>query len=154
MAGYEDLTEQQEMFAQLIAAGYTQTKASMKAYPDNKNPRQQGYNTANKPKVMERIQELKRERAEVVALDVHEQVRRYNELYFMALDKGNLGLAKQMLERIDAIGGFDAPTKSISLKGTLEDSAEVLKGNDLEKDLQKFSSVLGKHSKDTPKSVH
>lgn len=141
----KELTEAQELFAQKVASGYTQTKAAMLAFPDNQNPRQQGCNTARKDHVKNRIIELKRERAEVASLDIQEQIRRYNELYFMALEKNNLGLAKQMLERIDSIGGFDAPTKSVSLKGTLEDSTKALKGEDLEKDLKKFSNIIGKH---------
>jgi len=147
----EECTEQEELYAQHRAMGYTKTKAATKAYPNSKYPKQAGYEAELRECVKNRIRELKEERAESAGLDVHEQVRRYNELYLSALEKGQLVVAKQMLERIDAIGGFDAPSKSISLKGNIDESSEVLKGHNIEEDLKKFSSVLSKHSEDTQK---
>jgi hypothetical protein len=145
----DELTEKEEMYAQMRAAGHSKSKAAMKAY-DTKNPRQMGYYTEQKECVRERIRELKEERAESAGLDVHEQVRRYNELDLMALEKGQLGLAKDMLVRIDAIGGFDAPSKSVSMsiKGNSDD---ILKTEDIQKDIDRFSKVLGKHTEVTSK---
>jgi hypothetical protein len=55
-----------------------------------------------------------------------------------------------MLVRIDAIGGFDAPSKSVSMsiKGNSDD---ILKTEDIQKDIDRFSKVLGKHTEVTSK---
>ena len=148
-----ECTEQEEVYAQYRAAGFSKTKAAQKAY-DTQNPRQMGYEAEKRERVARRIAELKEERAESAGLDVDEQIRRYNDLYLRALEKGQLATAKQMLERIDAIGGFDAPTKSISVKGSLEEATKVLKGDDLEKDIKKFQNVLSKHTDKKEDTVH
>lgn len=147
-----DLTEQEEIYAQFRAAGYSKSHAAKKAY-NTSHPRQMGYEAEQRQHVKNRIMELKEERAESAGLDVNEQIRRYNEMYFMALERGQLTTAKQMLQRIDAIGGFEAPSKSISMsyKG---DANSVLKGDDLKKDIEKFANVLGKHTDQPNKSVH
>lgn len=144
----KECSPHEEVYAQHRAAGYSKTKAAMKAY-DTNNPRQMGYEAELRPHVKKRIMELKDERAESSGLDVHEQVRRYNELYFMALERGQLSVAKSMLERIDAIGGFDAPSRSVSMsiKGN---TGEVLKGDDVQRDIERFSKILGKHTEGNP----
>jgi phage terminase small subunit len=160
MTHTDELTDQEEIYAQERAAGKNKTRSAQKAYPDAKpsSCRQMGYECEKRPKVLERIRELKEERAENSGLDVHEQIRRYTELYFMALDSGRIESAAKMLERIDAIGGFNAPSTSVSLKGSIE-AGDALKGSNLKADLEKFANVLKKHSseetpKEKPKSVH
>ena len=156
----DELTDQEEIYAQERASGKNKTKSAQKAYPDAKpsSCRQMGYECEKRPKVLERIRELKEERAENSGLDVNEQIRRYTELYFMALDMNRIESAAKMLERIDAIGGFNAPSTSVSLKGNV---GEALKGSDFKKDLDKFSSILKRHSTEEtqqkpedPESVH
>jgi hypothetical protein len=147
-----ELTEKEELYAQQRAVGHTKTRAAIKAYPDSNNPRQVGYAAEKRDCVSERIKELKEERAESAGLDLNVQVCRYNELYLMALEKGQLGLAKDMLARMDAIGGFDAPSKSISLKGDLSNEALTDITGDVSKDIKKFAGVIGKHAKEKPTS--
>jgi hypothetical protein len=143
----EELTQKEELYCQLRAQGYTKTKAAMKAYPDQKYPAQAGYEAELRPVVQKRIQALKTERAEVAGLDVDEQLRRYNELYLLALDKGQLETARKMLERIDAIGGFDAPKRSESISIRKGESLKDAEG-DISGDITRFSTILGDH---TPK---
>ena len=150
----EELTDKEELYAQYRAQGYTKTKAAMKAYPDGSRSWPQiGHEVENREPVSKRIAQLKQERIEVMDLDVNEQLRRYNELYLLALDKGQLTVAKQMLERIDAIGGFDAPKRSESV--LIKKAGDNLKDaeGDIQKDLDRFSDILGKHS-DKSKGVH
>lgn len=158
MRDNETCTEQEEIYAQCRARGFTKTKSAQKAYPDTKYPRQMGYEAEQRPRVRERIRELKEERAEVAGLDVQEQVRRYTELYQMALEDGKIATAAKMLERIDAIGGFDAPSKSISI--SKRESVDSLKdaSGDIKGDIERFSNILEKHSSKAPpkdpKKVH
>ncbi len=142
-----ELTDKEEHYCQLRASGKTKTEAAKKAY-DTQNPSKVAYLVELKPLVSDRIQELKEERAEAYGLDPMEQIRRYNELYQMAVDKGQLGTAAKMLERIDILGGFEAPTKSVSLRGNLGESLKDPNGN-IDSDLKKFSEVLKTHSEKT-----
>jgi hypothetical protein len=149
----EELTQKEELYCQLRAQGYTKTKAAMKAYPDTKYPAQAGYEAEQREIVQKRIANLKLERAEMADLDIHEQLRRYNELYIMAVDRGQLETARKMLERIDAIGGFDAPKRSESLVIKRGDSLKS-KEEDISGDLEKFSGILGKHTPDSPSEIN
>lgn len=146
----EELTDAEEVYAQHRAAGYNKTKSAAKAYPDAKpsSCRQMGYECEKRQKVRDRITELKEERAELAGLDVKEQIRRYTELYFLLVEAKRYEGAAKILERIDTIGGFNAPSTSVSLKGTI---GESLKGSNMKEDLEKFSNILNKHSKNTPK---
>lgn len=151
----EQLTDQQEHYCQLRASGQTKTGAAKIAY-QTAHPGKVGWEVEEKEHIQNRIRELKEERIEAFGLDPMEQVRRYNELYHLALSQGKLETAKNMLMRLDAIGGFEAAkkTQSVSLKGTLEGEAfKSLEGNKkLKEDIEKFSGVLGSH-KGTPKSI-
>lgn len=144
------LTEQEELYCQHRADGRTKTNAAKLAYPSSDRPSQQGHKTELKEKIQVRIRELKAERAEAYGLDAEEQIRRYNELYFMALDQGQLAVARSMLERLDAIGGFDAPKRSESVVTKKGESFKDLEG-DVEKDTEKFLGILGKHSEEKGK---
>ena len=136
-----DCTEKEETYAQMRAQGHTKTKSAKIAYPECNHYRQQGYEAELRERVKDRIRELKEERAESAGLDVHEQVRRYNEIYLESMASGKTGAAMKALERIDAIGGFDAPSKSISLRGDLDKAHETLKGENLGLDIEKFAKV-------------
>lgn len=146
--GDGELTEKQEAYAQWRASGLSKTRAAALAF-ETKNPRQVGYMTELKEAVKERIMELKAERAESAGLDYQEQVRRYNELYHILFAQQKYALAAKMLERIDAIGGFEAPKKSISIKSpgdALKNASE-----NIEAEVKKFSGILEKH---TDKVLH
>lgn len=148
----EELTDKEERYAQLRAQGYTKTDAHRLAYPDAQ-PHCAGPSAAQVERreiVLKRIQQLREEQNEVYGLDVKEQIRRYNQLYMMALEKGQLGLAKQMLERIDAIGGFDAPNRSVVTKITKGESFKDT-DNNVKKDLEKFTRIL--NPSDTPEGT-
>jgi len=151
MNSTDDLTEKQEAYAQWRASGLSKTRAASLAF-DTKNPRQVGYETELKEHVKDRIAELKTERAEAAGLDCHEQIRRYNELYHILFAQGKFALAAKMLERLDVIGGFEAPTKSISIKG----DSSVLKeaSGNIEKEIEKFGNIINKHSDKDNKVIH
>jgi hypothetical protein len=143
------LTDKEERYCQLRAEGKTKSGAARIAYDgDPQYANRMGYIVERREDVQARIQELKEERAEAYGLDFQEQVRRYNQLYQMALDKGQLATAAKMLERLDAIGGFEAPTKSVTYKGTLGGTLKDPNGN-IEEDLKKFAGVLKPHSDKT-----
>lgn len=138
------LTDKEEHYCQLRADGKTRTDAARIAY-ETKNPRQMGSATEKREDVLARIQELKEERAEAYGLDAGEQIRRYNQLYQMALDKGQIGVAAKMLERLDILGGFEAPTKSVNFKGSIGEALKDPNGN-LRGDLEKFAGMLNRHT--------
>lgn len=142
----EQLTDQQEHYCQLRASGQTKTGAAKIAY-QTAHPSKVGWELEEKEHIRDRIQQLKEERMEAYGLDPMEQIRRYNELYQLALSQNKLETAKNMLMRIDALGGFEAPKKSqsVSLKGDLGgDTFKSLEGNTkLSKDIEKFSGILG-----------
>ncbi len=148
------LTENEERYAQLRASGLTATQAATKAYPDSSYPTQEGHRVGKKERVNDRILELKAERAENAGIDFDEQLRRYNEIYRMLFQKGDLKGAAKILERIDSLAGFDAPTKSISIKQT-SDALKDENGS-LEKDMDRFAGILDKHSQSKPdnKTTH
>lgn len=146
LSNSDELTEQEEMYAQARAKGHTKTDAAKIAYPDGKYSRQIGYDTEKRERVIARIAELKAERAEASGLDLEEQLRRYNEIYLQCMREGKVAMAMKALERIDSLGGFDAPTRSVSLKGDLNKLPDALKGDDLQKDIARFSKVLSKHT--------
>jgi hypothetical protein len=146
-----ELTEKMERYCQARATGYTRTDAAKIAYPDSQYPGQLGSEIEAKEHVQQRIMQLQEERREAYGLDVGEQIRRYNQLYLMALEKGQLSVAKTMLERIDAIGGFEAPKRSETTSVRKGDVFKSQEGN-LEDDIKRFSGVLQKHTtKETPK---
>ena len=150
MTNDNGLTDKEEHYCQLRAEGKTKSGAARIAYAggDPKNSNRVGHSTELREDVQKRIAELKEERAEAYGLDPLEQIRRYNQLYQMALEKGQLATAAKMLERLDILGGFEAPTKSVSLKGTLGGSLKDPNGN-LNNDLEKFSGLLKTHSEKT-----
>lgn len=142
----EELTEKEEEYAQLRALGYTKSDAAKRAYNSTTgNHRQLGWQAEQRDKVKERILDLKEERAESSGLDVREQVTRYNEIYRLAMAEGKRDQAMKALARLDSIGGFDAPTKSVSVTGKI---GEVLRDHqgDLKKDVEKFSRILVPHN--------
>lgn len=147
----EELTEKEEHYCQLRSSGYNKTDAADIAY-ETKYPNRLGWTTEQKDKIKDRIRELKEERAECFGLDADEQVRRYNELYFMALREKKLGLAKEMLQRLDVIGGFEAPKKSESVVTRKGDALKNVQG-DVKKDLNKFSKILGTHVENLSSNV-
>ena len=150
------LTDSEEHYAQLRASGLTKTQAAAKAYPDSSYPKQGGYRTENRERVKDRILELKQERAENAGVDYDEQLRRYNELYRILYSKGDYKGAAKILERIDTLAGFEAPSKSISIKTNSGNALKDEQGN-LENDINRFADVLGKHSQNNTKpdsSVH
>ena len=137
-----ELTEKEEAYCQYRSQGYTKTEAAKKAY-DTNNPNRVGYSVELRPDVQERIQELKEERAEAYGLDPMEQIRRYNELYIKAFNEGKWGVAAKMLERIDILGGFEAPKQSVVTR-----KGEALKdtSKSLAEDLEKFKDILDPNS--------
>jgi hypothetical protein len=141
----DDLNEAEELYAQLRAQGYTKTEAAKNAWPKQLYPKQYGHLAEkNRQRIQDRIQELKEERAEESGLDVQEQIRRYNDLYRALKLEGKWSQAAKILERLDAIGGFDAPTKSVSLSAKIGGNLRDSQG-DLSKDIQKFARVLNPH---------
>lgn len=143
------LTDKEERYCQLRADGHTKSSAARIAYDgDPRYSNRAGHIVEKREDVQERIAELKAERAEAYGLDYQEQIRRYNQLYHTAVEKGQLSTAAKMLERLDALGGFDAPTKSVSLRGTLGESLKNPSGN-IQKDVEKFSGILSTHSENT-----
>jgi hypothetical protein len=143
------LTDNQELYAQMRAAGHTKSDAASKAF-DTNNPRQVGYATEKKAHVRARIQELKEERAEAAGIDSDEQLRRYNDMYREARRQGKDALALKIMERIDLLCGFESPKKS-ERKIT---SVEVLKGEDISEDIRKFSGVLKDITDDDEEKIH
>lgn len=144
----DKLTEKQERYCQLRAQGYTKTKAASIAY-DTKWPDRMGHDTERDPKVKERIRVLKEEREEAYGLDVDEQVRKYHELYLMAVENGNINAALKALERIDAVGGFETKKSEVTHKKP----GDILKDTqgDLRKDIDHFGDLLKDHTaKTTP----
>ena len=145
----EDLNEAEEYYAQLRAQGYTKTEAAKGAWPTQSCPKQYAWKAELRPRVAKRIQELKEERAEEAGLDVLEQVRRYTELYRLLKAQGKYASAAKMLERLDAIGGFDAPTKSVSLTAKIGGSAsrndpsiDTSQLTETQRDMERFARIL------------
>lgn len=149
MSNDEELTEQEEIYAQGRARGMTKTDSAKKAYPDDKYPRQAGYKAEKRERVINRIIELKLERQELNDLDFKEQVRRYNEIYHALMNDKKYSQAAKILERMDSLGGFDASTRHINVSMNSKDLLKDISGN-LDLDIERFSGVLAKHSQRTP----
>lgn len=140
----EELTDKEELYAQLRAVGKTKTKAAAKAYPDSKTPGKLAYEVELRPKVLERIRQLQEERAEAYGLDPDEQIRKYHEIYHQAMDEGKLTVAMQAMARIDAIGGFETRKSEVVHRG-LPGGAFKDEDEDFDRDLEKFKGVLKEH---------
>lgn len=136
-----DLSEAMELYCQHRASGKTKTNAARLAYPQSKYPNKHSHLLEKDPRVLARINELKLERAEVYGLDQTEQIRKYHEIYNIAMENKQLATAMKALERIDAIGGFEVK-RSESVRVTREDALGS-KDGDLKKDLEKFKGILG-----------
>jgi phage terminase small subunit len=143
----ELLTEQQEVYCQYRAKGYTKTKAAAEAYK-TRYPGKMGWELEQQDKIKARIELLKLERRETFELDLDEQVRKFHDIYLEALSRGKLETAMKALDKINALGGFEV-RKSEVTKVTKENSKEVLKDEDgdIERDLEKFKTILGAHGK-------
>ena len=145
------LTPQMEEYARLRAMGLTKAEAARRSYnTQGENASKLGWEVEEKQKVKDRIYELKMQRMDAFKLDAEEQIRKYHDLYQMALEKEDTRTAMAILERIDKIGGFEAAkkTESVSTKKVLVGDDE-----DISKVVDKFSGVLNKHS-DSPKTEH
>lgn len=142
----DKLTDKMEHYCQLRANGFNKTKAASAAY-DTNNPGKVGPELEQKEKIKARIQQLKEERMEIAGVTIDEQLRKYHDIYQMATLEGNLKLAMEVLGKIDALSGFDVKRSEVTRK----DAGDSLKdkGGDVSKDLERFPSLLGKHSDDT-----
>lgn len=130
-----------EQYCTLRASGRTKTEACKAAYPASTYPGKMGHDLEKDPRIINRIKELKEERAETYGLDVHEQIRKYHELYNMAVKNNQVATATKILQCIDDIGGF-VVKKSETIKTSKEGLAA--KDGDLIKNMQRFADVLGK----------
>ncbi len=141
-----DLSLAMEIYCQQRAMGKTKTRSVLVAYPKSKHPAKHGHLLEKDLRVKNRIRELKDEREEVYNLDKAEQIRKYHEVYEMAIAMGKLPVAVKALERIDAIGGFEVK-KSENVRINKTD-AFGLDGDNFEQAKKKFSGILGFDNKD------
>ncbi len=146
-----DLTDNEEMYCQLRAQGFTKTQAANKVY-ETAHPSKMAYQLELRPSVVHRIWELKEELKEVSNITFDEQLRRYNALYLEAVKNSKFDMAKRILERMDKILGFESPTKTISIKSNSSEVFKDLKG-DISKDVDKFKGILEKHAKSSPQTA-
>jgi hypothetical protein len=139
----DTLTEKQEKYCQLRAQGKTKTDAARMSF-DGKHPSQTASDLEKRnERVRLRILQLKGERMEMANLDFRDQLTKYHQIYQMAVDQNNLSVSLKALERIDALGGFDAPTKTTTtLEVTPTDNKELIKGDSLGEDLLKFQNII------------
>lgn len=136
-----DLSPAMEHYCQLRASGKTKTNAAKLSNPQNMSPGKYAHKIEQDPRIIARIAQLRDERADTYGLDVHEQIRKYNELYQMAVDNKQVSTAAKILQCIDDIGGF-VVKKSETIKTSKE--GLVSKDGDLAKDMSRFAGVLGK----------
>lgn len=148
MPRYPDhkLSDKEEHYAQLRASGYTQTKACQIAY-DTAHPDKMGNQIEQRDRVKRRIRELKEELAEISGITFEGQAAKYHELYLEARANGDIKNAIAILQRIDTLAGLDVKRSVVEKKSTGESLKD--KDGDTSKDLDKFSTLLGKHSEDT-----
>lgn len=101
------LTEEQELFCQYVVEGYSFTKAyhmSFKCAYSTANTH--GSQLARREVIIERIKELKLERAQLASqVTPQESLARWNELYKTCLALGDVKMAMEAQKNIDKING-------------------------------------------------